>query len=140
MNITQETDYAFRLINAFATMDPGIYLTARCIAEKESIPFRFLLRVMGKLKRAKIIASRQGIDGGYRLAKPAGEISFRSVIEAVEGGVDIARCLQNPGFCNAGRAPQCRVHKALSVIQQNLLQDLDSYTFANMDKMEPKAR
>lgn len=132
MRLTQETDYALRLVLAFSMLEPGSYLTARDISETQKIPFRFLLRVMKKLKRAGIITSRQGIDGGYRLARPRREISLRDVIEAVEGGIHISRCLKSTDLCNAGYAPVCKVHRALGAIQENLLHALKAFNFDNL--------
>jgi Rrf2 family protein len=136
MRFTQETDYALRLVYAFSKLPPGTHRSAREIAEKENIPFRFLLRVMGKLKRAKIIASRQGVDGGYRLAKTPGEISLRAIVEAVEGEIKLSRCLKSVSFCSAGYAPDCAVHKTLAVIQGRLADDLAAYNFENLETGE----
>lgn len=132
MRLNQETDYALRLVYAFSRLEPGAYLTAREISDNETIPYRFLLRVMKKLKRAGIIASRQGVDGGYRLAKSPEEINLKDVIESIEGEIGISRCLQNTALCNAGYAPECGVHKTMRVIQENLLKDLHRFNFGNI--------
>ena len=132
MRLTQETDYALRLIFAFSRLEPGEFLTARQIADGQSIPYRFLLRVMKKLKKAGILASRQGVDGGYRLARPRREISLKDVIEAIEGDIHLNRCLKSTNLCNAGYAPECKVHKTLCLIQENFLQSLKEHNFENL--------
>ena len=129
MKLTQETDYALRLVFAFAQLEPGCYLTAREIADSQHIPYRFLLRVITKLKKEGIIASRQGVDGGYRLGRPRAEISLKNVIEAIDGPIHINRCLKSTSLCNGDFAAVCRVHKALASVQENLLQDLRSRNF-----------
>ena len=133
MRFTQETDYAFRIVQTFAKKGPGSYFTASDMSEQESIPYRFLLRVLGKLKKAKIVESRQGVDGGYRLARPADQVSLRDVVEAVEGEVRINRCLKNVSLCNAGHAPECSVHRALGQIQERFLKDLERHNFSNIE-------
>ena len=132
MKFTQETDYALRLVDAFSRMPLGDCVTAAKVAESENIPFRFLLRVLGKLKRAGIVASRRGVVGGYYLAKPGAEISLREVIEGVEGPIQINRCLEHGSFCNASRMPECRVHLTLAAIQARILRELESYNFGNL--------
>ena len=134
MKFTQETDYAFRVVQNFAQLEPEAYLTAFEMSDKESIPYRFLLRVLGKLKKAGIIQSRQGVDGGYRLAKPAANVTLLDVVTAVEGEVKINRCLKDESLCNAGNAPECRVHRTLAAVQQRLLNDMASYNFTSLEK------
>lgn len=135
MKFTQETDYAFRIVQMFTASDSGQYLTAGEMSEQERIPYRFLLRVLGKLKKAGIIESRQGTDGGYRLARPGEEVTLRDVVIAVEGDICINRCLRDFDCCNAGHAPECRVHRTLGAIQERFLKDLDSYNFTNLEEL-----
>lgn len=133
MRFTQETDYAFRIVQTIAKANPDGYLTAAEMADNEKIPYRFLLRVLRKLKRAGIVASRQGIDGGYRLGRPAGDITLLDVVEAVEGEIRINRCLKDVSLCNGGFAHECQVHQTLLAVQERLLEDLKGYTFANLE-------
>lgn len=137
MKFAQETDYALRLVYAFSRMPPGDSATAADVSESERIPYRFLLRILGKLKRAGIVASRRGVEGGYHLARPGAAITMREVIEAVEGPIRINRCLKNISFCNASRAPDCRVHQTLAAIQERLFQELESYNFDNLEGGPP---
>jgi Rrf2 family protein len=63
----------------------GKLLTSERIAEAQDIPVPFLTNILVALRRAEIVASQRGTDGGYRLARPAPEISLADVIRAVEG-------------------------------------------------------
>ena len=132
MQFTQETDYAFRIVSVFTSSENDSRLTAGELSASEHIPYRFLLRVLGKLKKAGIVESRQGIDGGYRLARSPEKITLLDVVLAVEGEIRINRCLKDVAHCNAGRAPNCRVHQALGAAQERFLDDLNSYTFGNL--------
>ncbi|MDR0363301.1 MAG: Rrf2 family transcriptional regulator [Planctomycetota bacterium] len=132
MHFTQETDYALRLVFAFSRLSPGTFLSAAEIAQQNRIPYRFLLRVLKKLKKAGVIASRQGPDGGYRLGRAARDISLLDVVEAVEGEVHINRCLRNLSLCNAGNAPECAVHRALGSIEEKFRRELEKKHFASL--------
>src|SRR5262249_59421424 len=55
------------------------------IAEAQDIPLKFLENILGELKHHGVVASRRGAQGGYWLAKPAGEISLARVVRAVGG-------------------------------------------------------
>src|SRR6478735_3952885 len=63
----------------------GGQLTAEQIAQAQSIPANFLENILRDLRRAGIVDSRRGQQGGYALARAADEISIADVIRAVEG-------------------------------------------------------
>ena len=58
---------------------------------RQAIPPKFLENILLELRRAEIVASQRGAVGGYRLAKPAEEISLADVIRAVEGPIATVR-------------------------------------------------
>lgn len=84
MHITAKADYAVRtLLELAASADaPG---KAEALAAAQNIPHKFLESVLSDLRRADLLRSRRGPDGGYWLARPAAEISVADVIRAVEG-------------------------------------------------------
>ena len=55
------------------------------LATSQSIPLRFLENILLQLRHAGIVESRRGADGGYRLARPAEEITLADVIRAIDG-------------------------------------------------------
>jgi Rrf2 family protein len=57
------------------------------IAQKRGIPERFLLKVLKPLVSAQVLLSVKGPNGGYRLARPASEITILEVLEAVDGPI-----------------------------------------------------
>src|SRR5262249_47955593 len=67
------------------------------IAKAKHIPDRFLLKVLKSLVSARVLHSLKGPNGGYRLARPASEISMLEVIEAVDGPI-------------RGQAPLSQIH------------------------------
>ncbi len=60
------------------------------IAREQKVPIRFLEQIMLILKRAGLVASVRGKDGGYTLARRPSEITALGVIEALEGPVELA--------------------------------------------------
>jgi Rrf2 family protein len=61
------------------------------IATAQGIPGKFLENILLDLRHAGIVASQRGAEGGYRLARPAAEISVADVIRAVEGPIASVR-------------------------------------------------
>ncbi|MGN2634776.1 RrF2 family transcriptional regulator [Nocardia takedensis] len=88
MHITAKIDYAVRTLLEIARAAHGgseAALKADAIAAEQSIPPKVLETVLGDLRRAKLVVSRRGPDGGYWLARPAAQISVADVIRAIEG-------------------------------------------------------
>lgn len=89
MRITAKVDYAVRgcVELARAALDSGVPVPVRGhdIAAAQNIPAKFLENILSELKRAGIVASKRGADGGYWLAQPPSGVSVADIIRAVEG-------------------------------------------------------
>jgi Rrf2 family protein len=59
------------------------YASAQTIADKQSIPSRYLEEIIGELRRAGLVVGKRGPRGGYRLARPAAEIAVSEVLAAL---------------------------------------------------------
>ncbi len=137
MNITREADYAIRVIANLAQAEEGEKISANTLAQEETIPKQFLLKILRKLRQANLIKSFMGVNGGYILNLPAEEISFRDVIEAIDGPIFINTCLEDRKNCN--RYPiNCIVHKRLRVVQEQLVAALDDINFKNLFEQADK--
>lgn len=90
MRVSAKVDYAIRALAELAVSPPGPVKGER-LAEAQAIPFKFLENILTELRRAEIVASQRGAEGGYRLARPAAEISLADVIRAVEGPIATVR-------------------------------------------------
>src|SRR4051812_47720451 len=84
MRISARTQYALRAATELAAAPPGP-VPAEKIAVAQNIPRRFLDNILLQLRRSGIIHSQRGPDGGYWLAKPAGEIALADVIRVIDG-------------------------------------------------------
>jgi Rrf2 family protein len=69
-----------------ATKDNPI-VASHHVAQARGIPERFLLKVLKPLVAARVLYSVKGPNGGYRLAKPATQITMLEVVEAVDGPI-----------------------------------------------------
>ena len=72
MQITQETDYAVRLVDVLARS--GVHMEAGVLSEQAHVPLRFSAKILRSLVKSGIVCSRKGAHGGYRLARPAGDM------------------------------------------------------------------
>ena len=85
MRITAKVDYAVRAAIELAGTDRVSPLKGDQIAAAQDIPMKFLENILSELRRAGIVGSRRGADGGYWLARPPGGITVADLIRAVEG-------------------------------------------------------
>ena len=85
MRISVKVDYAVRAMIQLAAVSSDEPVKADTIARAQDIPLKFLLGILSDLKRAHLLRSQRGAEGGYWLARPAEEITVADVIRAVEG-------------------------------------------------------
>ena len=63
------------------------WVTAETISAKYSISVTFLLKIMQEMAKANVLRSKRGPRGGYKLARPAKEITLLEIIEAADGPI-----------------------------------------------------
>jgi len=90
--VSARTDYAVRAMLAI-TGDRPRWVKAASLAAAQEIPLSFLHGILLDLRRAGLLHSHRGGDGGYSLARPATEISVGDVLRAVSGAVTTVRGL-----------------------------------------------
>ncbi|MDQ1730263.1 MAG: hypothetical protein QOK10_422 [Pseudonocardiales bacterium] len=128
MEISAKSDYAVRALLELAAKAPDL-VKIDVIVGDQQLPRKFVEAILGDLRRAGIVRSMRGADGGYALARPASEISIGSVIRAVDGPLAEVRGLRPdemnytglaqhlPGLWVAVRASLRRVLDETSVQQ-----------------------
>jgi Rrf2 family transcriptional regulator, cysteine metabolism repressor len=86
MNISVKGEYALQAIFDLATQPVGEPVKIADIATRQKIPQKFLELILASLKQGGFVESRRGAEGGYRLARPADQITIGEVLKFVEGG------------------------------------------------------
>jgi Rrf2 family protein len=87
MKLTRASSYALHAVAYMANQKKDVPTASHIIAEKRGIPERFLLKVLKPLVSARVLFSVKGPNGGYRLARPANEITILEILEAVDGPI-----------------------------------------------------
>jgi Rrf2 family protein len=86
MRLSARTEYAALAVVELARWgEAGRPVGMKAIADSQRVPGRFLVHILLELKRAGIVTSVRGAAGGYRLARPAAEITLRDIQAAVDG-------------------------------------------------------
>ena len=132
MRITQEADYALRIVASLAAHN-GV-VDANTISDQAGITPQFALKILRKLSLGELVASQKGAGGGYKLAKSAEEITLKDVIELIDGEIAISKCLAHEHICSkqGENKSACKIHRIFDAINQDLTERLGNITIASV--------
>ena len=129
VRISAKADYAIRAMVELAAAGEGPLKGDR-IAQAQSIPIKFLENIMVDLRNAGLVRSQRGAEGGYWLARPAGEITLADVIRAVEGPLASVRGARSEELEYVGSAEPLR--EVWIAVRASLRNVLESVTLADV--------
>ena len=99
MKISTKGRYGLRILIDLATHDPGKPRLIRDIAESQQISEKYISRLVIDLRRAKLVRSVRGINGGFHLAKAPEQITLLEILETMEGPISVVDCVRSPEKC-----------------------------------------
>jgi FeS assembly SUF system regulator len=109
MRLSNLADYAVVMLSAAARRaGDDDRLTATLLADETGVPLPTAQKLMGRLASAGLLTSARGTGGGFALARSPAEISLAEIIEAVEGPIVMASCVEE-GRHDCGLEEGCQV-------------------------------
>jgi Rrf2 family protein len=87
LHISARLDYAMRAMAELVIADGNRLVRSEAVAQAQEIPLNSLINIMIQLRRAGVVTSRRGREGGYQLARPASQITVADVVRATEGAI-----------------------------------------------------
>ena len=109
MKLSTRGRYGIHAMYDLALYAEGGPQSIKAIAEREGVPEAYLEQLICSLKKAGLVVSVRGAQGGYRIARSAEEISIGDILRALEGEVLQIECLADEEFCaNACSCPSRR--------------------------------
>jgi Rrf2 family protein len=85
MRMSAKAEYAVRAMVQLATVEADVVVKTDDLAKAQGIPAQFLVDILTALRTDRLVRSHRGRDGGYELARPAGEISIADVLRCIDG-------------------------------------------------------
>lgn len=143
MKFSAKGEYAVMAVLEMSLQEGHGPLQVKSIARKQGIPPRFLEQVMSALKRAGVVESIRGAQGGYILSKPAAEIRLGDVLTAIDGSLAPMECVSdNDRYCfqdkdNLG-VEQCLIRELWAEVKTSLQGVLNSITFDELCERKHK--
>lgn len=108
VQISAKADYAVRALCMVAAAPSDASVKADEIAAEQGIPRKFLDVILADLRRAGLLNSRRGAEGGYWLAKPAHGITIADVVRITDGPLALVRGQRPEALAYDGAAQQLR--------------------------------
>ena len=130
MQLTKKASYGLIAAVELARAPEGETRSAVWIAEQYDLPVAFIEKILHQLRRAGLVASRQGRTGGYMLRLPARRVSVRLVLEALNEPLDIVGCLGNGPSCRLTGV--CPTQGAWRTVNGRLRDLLDTISLADL--------
>ena len=134
--IRRNTDYALRaavdLTESFGDGPVG----TKEIAQRRKIPYQLACKLMQKLHKAGLVKSEMGPAGGFSVDRNPSKITVRQVVEAVQGPVQLSRCVVSKSFCSLSR--RCPVNPELGRLQNKINSFLDGLSLKQLSVAQNK--
>jgi Rrf2 family protein len=90
MKVSQKATYGIMAALDLKLQNGTVPVQAKAIAKRQAIPLRFLEQVLHAMKKAGLVDSLRGAQGGYTLSKKPAEVSLASIVEALDGPLSAA--------------------------------------------------
>jgi Rrf2 family protein len=136
--LRRNTDYALRAMIHLAKHWGKGPVSARQIADDESVSYDLTCKLLQKLAKARLIVSTMGAKGGFGLTREPEKISISDVIVCVQGPVNLNKCLMGGFKCPKGK--DCPIYIKLLDLQGYIDHFFDKVTLADLVEDEKEAK
>ena len=104
------------------------------IAEAQKIPSKFLTVMLSNMRRAGLVETMRGREGGYWLAKPPNQISYGEIVRLTRGSLGLLPCASRLAYeqcTNCITEDKCRLHRVMLMVRDETARILDGLTLAD---------
>jgi Rrf2 family iron-sulfur cluster assembly transcriptional regulator len=130
MRLTRGSDYGLRGMLYMARQPLGQVCLVSQVAAAEELPESYLAKIFQDLARSRLLISHRGAKGGFSLVNDPQEINLLQIIEAVEGPITLAPCLDIREGCD--RIDLCEIYDALDSAQAQMISVLEGTSLADL--------
>ena len=140
MRLSTKGEYASRAMLELSLHFEDKPLHIRDISKAQGIPRRFLEQILLQLKRAGLLRSRKGPEGGYSLAKRPSEITVAEVIRIMDGPLAPIDCVSVTAYEVCPREKSCSLRGLWKEVRDVVAEILERTTFAELAQKNLRAR
>jgi Rrf2 family protein len=132
MKLSTRAEYGIRVLVALAHADGDRPISLAGIAREDKLPHAYIEQLVGALRRAGLVTATRGHSGGYRLARPAEQISLVEAVRALDGPVLEMPCAGPNDLESCDRPQDCSVHEVFERLHASLSGMLTATTLADV--------
>ena len=131
MLLSKSCEYGLRAV-IYLVVNNGeeSYMSIKKISDSLDIPYHFLTKTLQKLTQQDILESYRGPKGGVALARPAGEISVKDIVVAIDGQAIFEECVL--GLPGCGDEKPCPLHDQWATTRNQLNSVFESMTLSSL--------
>lgn len=126
MNVTSKGRYALRVMMDLAQHPDDGFISLKTVADRQEISMKYLEMIVGHLKKAELVESTRGKEGGYRLSREPSTYTVGEILRCIEDNLAPVACIRG-GSVNCDHAQLC-----LSI---PMWKELDDITNAYLDSV-----
>ena len=130
MRLTTKMRYGTRALVDLALHYGQGPLSSREISIHQEVSLKYLEHLLSLLRRARLIRTVRGAQGGHMLARPPDQINLRQVFDVLEGSNGLVECTSQPGLCS--RYDACVTQEVWARMFQACMQVLEETTLADL--------
>lgn len=136
MKLSTKSRYALRAVIDLICHSEGNPVSVADICKRQGLSFDYVEKLFTKLRKAKLLKSIRGFQGGYIISKPPKEITVKDIIKAVEDSLNIVFCvdLAGEGKDNCPRSNNCLTRPLWKKINEKIDEIISSTTLEDLAK------
>ncbi|HWH18189.1 MAG TPA: Rrf2 family transcriptional regulator [Allosphingosinicella sp.] len=143
--LSQRTRYTIRALLHLADRYGEGPVQLSEIAAVQNIPPKFLTVMLSQMRRAGVVESLRGREGGYWLAKPPQQISYGEIVRLTRGSLGLLPCASRYAYESCKHCiseDKCRLHRVMLMVRDETARILDNLSLADPvpEGMEPEPR
>lgn len=138
MRLSTSARYSLRALSDLCTCPENDPVSVSDISSRQNIPLTYLEQLFGKLRRAGILDSVRGSQGGYMLSRPADDITIADILQALGEPVIFGSCQTDKGCENAVTCPTFNLWRKVKgsvdeILRTTTLDDIAGESTALLD-------
>lgn len=133
---SQTSEYAIRALIEIATRPEGEHVLAAQLGESLNLPQHYLSKILQQLVRTRVLKSVRGRSGGFSLARSAGVIKLRDIVEPFEDLKKYEECILGQPVCSEAGA--CPLHDFWKDVRERYIDELKDKTLEDLKTFQLK--
>jgi len=136
MKLSTRGEYALRALLVLGQdyLEDDSVVRIQEISAKQNIPKRFLEQILNDLKSARIVESKRGVAGGYRLSRSPEKITLAEIIRHVEGALAPVSCVSERFYekCSCPDEARCAIRSVMKEARDAVVKIVERVTVAEL--------